>query len=364
MTFEQLDFSSPKSLYLQVTEIIERKITNNEVAIGQKLPPEEDLCRTFKVSIDTVRDALGILVKNGYLSRRPRRGTFVISSSPKKQKEIGVVVMPREDYVETFEQVEIFQEFLYPYIVGIEEKIKGNDIYGMRGLICKETEAALEAKVKDMAGLICMGMTAGTLSMVRKTGLPFVVINDVISDALYPEIDVVTDDPFHGVYIATKHLVELGHKSIALMFSERDKYEWTVQNLEGYRKALEEGNIEYNDNLVIDLKDTDIFTAYFGVKDFLGKGMPFTGFVGIAPQACTGAIRAMMEKNIKIPANVSITCADFSTRLTCASFDRVEIGRIAFNRLLERIENPSIAPARILVPAKLIVKSSSRKISE
>ena len=46
------------------------------------IPSEGDIAGTYGVSIGTVRRALGELVKNGYLERRPRHGTFVTNHRP------------------------------------------------------------------------------------------------------------------------------------------------------------------------------------------------------------------------------------------------------------------------------------------
>ena len=90
MEFGKLSFENPKPLYLQITDIIEQKITNHELSVGQKLPPQDDLRKVFNVSIDTMKEAISRLTKEGYLACRPRYGTFVVSSEPKKALDFKV----------------------------------------------------------------------------------------------------------------------------------------------------------------------------------------------------------------------------------------------------------------------------------
>jgi len=67
----------PQKLYVQLSEIIRRKIENKEWGVGFKIPTEEDLCKTYGISRATVRTAISELVKHGYLVRQQGRGTFV-----------------------------------------------------------------------------------------------------------------------------------------------------------------------------------------------------------------------------------------------------------------------------------------------
>jgi DNA-binding transcriptional regulator YhcF (GntR family) len=102
MSFNKVDFSDTRSLYLQVADIIKDEIINKKIAVGQKLPPLYDFSKMFKVGHVTMREALSILVEEGYLSCRRNHGTFIISSEPKKgidltkRNEISLVVAPFE----------------------------------------------------------------------------------------------------------------------------------------------------------------------------------------------------------------------------------------------------------------------------
>lgn len=66
-----------QKLYLQLCEIIRRKIENKEWGVGSQIPTEEDLCKMYDVSRATVRTAILELVRQGYLFRQQGKGTFV-----------------------------------------------------------------------------------------------------------------------------------------------------------------------------------------------------------------------------------------------------------------------------------------------
>lgn len=69
--------------YYQLCEIIRQKIEDGEWQPDQPIPSERELEATYAVSRTTVRQALNILVRQGYLYRKHGRGTFV--APPKLQ---------------------------------------------------------------------------------------------------------------------------------------------------------------------------------------------------------------------------------------------------------------------------------------
>lgn len=66
-----------EKLYLQLFEILKKKIENKEWTAGMQIPTEEQLCKMFNVSRATVRNAVLELVRQGYLIRQQGKGTFV-----------------------------------------------------------------------------------------------------------------------------------------------------------------------------------------------------------------------------------------------------------------------------------------------
>jgi len=74
---EIIDREDRQKLYLQLYEILRKKIESGEWAVGSQIPTEENLCRMFNVSRATVRTAILELVRQGYLKRQQGKGTFI-----------------------------------------------------------------------------------------------------------------------------------------------------------------------------------------------------------------------------------------------------------------------------------------------
>ena len=80
-----LDESSPTPLYYQLKSLLENQIRVGELKEGERIPSEADLCRRYKVSRITVRQALMELEKSGLIYRERGKGTFVSEGGGRKR---------------------------------------------------------------------------------------------------------------------------------------------------------------------------------------------------------------------------------------------------------------------------------------
>jgi DNA-binding GntR family transcriptional regulator len=78
---ELIDREDHQKLYMQLYEILRKKIESKEWAVGSQIPTEEDLCKMFSVSRATVRTAVMELVRQGYLRRQQGKGTFIFRNA-------------------------------------------------------------------------------------------------------------------------------------------------------------------------------------------------------------------------------------------------------------------------------------------
>ncbi|MEA5012174.1 MAG: FadR/GntR family transcriptional regulator [Angelakisella sp.] len=66
------------SVVQQTVDQIKALITSNELAVGQKLPTEKELCTQLAIGRGSLREALRVLAATGYVSLQPGRGAFVL----------------------------------------------------------------------------------------------------------------------------------------------------------------------------------------------------------------------------------------------------------------------------------------------
>lgn len=73
-----LEHSAAEPLYVQLAGRLAARISNGELAAGDKLPTESELMALFKVSRITVRQAIQLLARNGQVTSHRGKGTFVV----------------------------------------------------------------------------------------------------------------------------------------------------------------------------------------------------------------------------------------------------------------------------------------------
>jgi GntR family transcriptional regulator len=95
---ELIHRENPQKLYIQLSEIMRRKIESKDWDVGFQIPTEEELCKTYGVSRATVRGAISELVRHGYLIRKQGKGTFVFKKV--MSDELSMLTSFREPMLE------------------------------------------------------------------------------------------------------------------------------------------------------------------------------------------------------------------------------------------------------------------------
>jgi GntR family transcriptional regulator len=83
-------------LYIQIVRELEDRIENEEYENGSRLPSEPELAEEFGVSRGTLREALSILEKDGYLVREHGKGSYV-----RKKKKVVAGIEKMTSLTET-----------------------------------------------------------------------------------------------------------------------------------------------------------------------------------------------------------------------------------------------------------------------
>ncbi len=196
-------------------------------------------------------------------------------------------------------------------------------------------------------------------------GTPLVLF-DRTTDELKTN-QVVIDD-FKGAYKATEHLIEQGRKHI-VHFTYKDEINIYKERYRGYRKALKDYDISFNESLVfksnMQLEDGKKCT-----EDLLDSGNKFDAIFSASDYAAMGAMQVLKKKNIKIPKDVALV--GFSNEpftsltdpaLTSVNQFPVEIGRAVAELFFETLQagNKKVDPKKIVLQPELIIRASSCK---
>ena len=184
---------------------------------------------------------------------------------------------------------------------------------------------------------------------------------------------VVVDD-FQVGYLATKHLLELGHRRIGLISGEPNHplaFSVPGLRLAGYTAALTEFGVRPDSSL----DQSGRFTAPGGrsaMSRLLALDEPPTAVFAMSDEMAFGAWRAMSDAGLSWPDDVAIVGVDDHelaemVDLTTVRLSPRDIGAQAASRLLELIEVDSIDLEPVstnLTCIELVVRSSTQVSSQ
>lgn len=202
-------------------------------------------------------------------------------------------------------------------------------------------------------------------------GFPLVFVDRYLNEI---EGSYVVTDNTMGAYRAVKYLIELGHGRI--LFLTTGTRISTVQSyLKGYKKALKESNLTYDESLVrrceateAGEKENPLFVGYKTVKKILQEKLYFTAIFATDDSFAIGAIKVLKEKGLKIPDNISVVGFDdlpfasfVDPPLTSVMQKKYQMGRKAMGLLIEMIKKNIAHPQQILLEPELVIRQSCRK---
>lgn len=220
---------------------------------------------------------------------------------------------------------------------------------------------ALSEKQVDGIIFVAAGKSADQVRSLQEQKLPVVVVDRAIEDI---SADTVAADHTKGGLLATRHLIELGHKRIACIMGP-SILEPAAQRMYGYRKAMQDAGLPVMDEWIVRSN-----FRYDGGREaaikLLSLPEPPTAIFASNDMMAIGAIGAAKDLGMMIPDDLSIVGFDdillsaiFNPGLTTVTQPKYEIGVLATNMLLDRIENPQIPVRREVLDTDLIVRAST-----
>lgn len=200
------------------------------------------------------------------------------------------------------------------------------------------------------------------LEVLEQARIPCIVIDDLTHA---DRVDCVATDDRQGAELAVAHLIAAGHRRIAHLgagnqtSSARDR-------LAGYRAALRRARIPFSTDLVLG-NSYQSAPPREAVRRWLGQRNPPTAVFAANDRHLAECLPLLNELQVRVPTDLALVGYanyDFATYLDLTSVDQdpAALGRAATRRLLERIVSPRLKPARIQLPARLVVRGSSGKV--
>lgn len=222
----------------------------------------------------------------------------------------------------------------------------------------RELVAAFNRRRVDGLILTPYGPDQGYLQAEREHGTPLVFVDRVPSGLV---ADAVLTDNLGWAEVATRHLLDRGHRRIAFLGDDLG-ISTARDRRAGYRRALAAAGLPVFEHLVIgDLTSEEVATAC--VERMLDQVEPPTAVIGAQNLITIGVVRALhrlgRQHEIALVGIDDISLSDLLVPgITVIAQDPAEIGRVAAERLFARIDGESSPAETITIEARLIRRGS------
>ena len=281
--------------------------------------------------------------------------------SMRDSKLIGVVV-PQTEPGDRL----MFQNSFYSEVLGSIEYYARQRGYHILISATDANESYLTlAKQRNLDGIIVIGMYPDEFyHQMKKNQIPIVLIDSYCNDHYYHNIRI---DDAYGSYLATKYLLDMGHKDVAFFVGQIKENGVMKKRLLGYRQALEEFDLPYRKDYVFEGQiDYESGIALAGkLRD---AGLPATGIVCAADILAIGAMKGLYEAGKRVPEDFSIVGFDdleisryLTPGLTTVKQQISLKGQKAVELLLKHIEDPNLTKQEEVLPLELIERGSVKR---
>jgi len=200
---------------------------------------------------------------------------------------------------------------------------------------------------------------------LRRLGIPFVLVHPVANPG--PDVPCVSTTNWAGGLTATRHLIELGHRRIAMIGGPPRRLSARARH-DGYRAALEQAGIAYDSQLVRD-GDFGHELARRHTLDLLDlPDRPTAIFAGSDHQAL-GTYQAAQRRGVRIPDQLSVVGFDdlpfaewVGPKLTTVRQPLADMSALAARMILKLLDGEQPEIHQVQLATRLVVRESTAEL--
>lgn len=368
-------------LYKQIRDYVLDNIRQSVWKPNDRIPSENELAARFQVSRITIKNALQQLIDEGLIYQIQGKGTFISTN------KLGEPLVYRPGQ----RQTELTAAFLMPRL---DNRFTANLLHGIENqlaeegchlLFCttgdsQETEKRLLNKLvqSGVNGIIVYPAQGQTYNedilKLTLNEFPVVIVDRYLRGV---ETNYVCSDNVAGAFDATVHCIEQGHHKIGFIATHPEGTTSIEDRLAGYEKALSEHGILIDRHLrLIDLDSAQVNhilhegTSHSASKEqiirYLQKNPGLTAVIAVNSSVGLTFMEAAKQLSIQIPQEMSVVFLDdyelsaFSAiPPSYVDLEEYTVGREAAKLLASIMENPQQKRRKIVVPTRLVVRSST-----
>ena len=214
---------------------------------------------------------------------------------------------------------------------------------------------------RQVDGLILSSLHLGDMEPIRqieKIEIPVIATNRSVGDVI-PSVTVADR---HGGFLATEHLISLGHRRIGVIAGPRHASTAWERTM-GYFEALDKHGIARDESLVVHT-EFEVSGGVLGAHQLLNVPDRPTAIFSVNDTAAIGAMGAARDRGLHIPEDLSLVgyndipiVSQLPTPLTTISSPSGAMGAVALQQLLRGINGMEMTSMEL--PVSLVVRSST-----
>lgn len=213
----------------------------------------------------------------------------------------------------------------------------------------------VRARGLDGVAIICADFLDPMIQELTLSDIPIVSLDHAFNNRA-----AVLSDNMRGLESLVRYVYEKGHRRIAYIHGNQTAV--TESRLTGFYRACEALKLAIPEEYVTECEYHEPVSCYRATKRLLALPERPTCILFPDDYAYIGGINAILEAGLRVPEDISIVGYDgihmakmVSPKLTTWQQNTADLGRIAAEQLIERIEHPRTTPPKhITVQGKLL----------
>ncbi|WP_277613893.1 catabolite control protein A [Neobacillus muris] len=300
----------------------------------------------------TRKKVLEVIERLGYRPNAVARGL-----ASKKTTTVGVIIPDISNilFAELARGIEdIATMYKYNIILSNSDQNKEKELHLLNTMLGKQVDG-----IVFMSGQI----TPEHVEEFEKSPVPIVLAGSMEESEKIPSVNI---DYEQAAYDSVKEFIEKGHKHIAIVMGPIYEPDISNKKLDGYKRALQEAGIPFNEELVVE-GDYTYDSGIEAVEKLLdGEIKPTAIFVG-ADEMALGVVHGAQDRGYSIPADFEVITSD-NTRLSLMVRPQLttvvqplyDIGAVSMRLLTKLMNKEKVSENIVVLPHRIEYRQSTK----
>lgn len=261
---------------------------------------------------------------------------------------------------------QVFADAFLPQVIfGVEQAAMEQSFHVMLKQVEPDDTNGYIRLIKEnhVDGIILSGPRQDDMEIIRlhKDGVPVMLMGQ-LPDTSIPFVDI---DAAFGAETAVRHLIDLGHKHIAIITNAPLTYTSAQQRKNGYIQALQKAGLKIDNSLIKEGNYTPA-SGFEQMNSLLNQSKRPTAVFVASDVVAMGVILSIKRAGLEIPQDIALVGFDdiplaayFDPPLTTVRVPAFGLGWAVSERLIRLIQNEGLDENSVFLKSELIVRESS-----